>query len=60
MSGIVCPLSIGRFNLEDKAETARLSDFDDQALLAAVELDEQVTTRMLAKDFNIDQLTIVD
>ena len=49
----------GDSSLEDKAERSGLSDFDAQVLLAAVETDERLTTRMLANDFNVDQSTIV-
>jgi len=45
--------------LEGKPGRGRPSDFDDQALLAAVEEDESLTTRMLAEDFNVDHSTIV-
>ena len=34
-------------------------NFDDQALLATVEEDESLTTRMLAEDFNMDHSTMV-
>ena len=37
----------------------RPSYFNEQALLAAVEEDESMTTRMLVEDFNVDQSTIV-
>ena len=49
----------GDTSLEDKEGRGRPSDFDDQALLTAVEEDESLTTRMLAADFNVDQSTIV-
>ncbi|GFV25554.1 histone-lysine N-methyltransferase SETMAR [Trichonephila clavipes] len=46
-------------SLEDKPGRGRPSDFDDQALLAAVDEDESLTTRMLAEDFNVNQSTVV-
>ncbi|GFY42378.1 histone-lysine N-methyltransferase SETMAR [Trichonephila inaurata madagascariensis] len=46
-------------SLEDKPGRGRPSDFDDQALLTAVEEDESLTTRMLAVDFNVNQFTVV-
>ena len=49
----------GDTSFEDKAGRGRPSDFDDKALLAAVEEDESLTTRMLAGDFNVNQSTIV-
>uniref|UniRef100_A0A914EC09 Mos1 transposase HTH domain-containing protein n=1 Tax=Acrobeloides nanus TaxID=290746 RepID=A0A914EC09_9BILA len=49
----------GDISLEDKEERGRPSDFDDQALLAAVEEDESLTTRILAKQFDVDHSTIV-
>lgn len=49
----------GDTSLEDNPGRGRPSDFDDQALLAAVEEDESMTTRMLAEDFNVGQSTIV-
>ncbi|CAK9829646.1 Histone-lysine N-methyltransferase SETMAR [Anthophora retusa] len=49
----------GDTSLEDKPGRGRSSDFDDQALLAAVEEDESLTTRMLAYNFNVDHSTIV-
>ncbi len=49
----------GNTNLEDDEGRGRPSDFDDQALLTAVEEDECLTTRILAEDFNVDQSTIV-
>jgi transposase len=49
----------GDTSLEDKSGRGRPSDFDDQGLLAAVEEDESLTTRMLAEDFNVDHSTIV-
>ena len=39
----------GDTSLEDKPGRGRPSDFDDQALLAAVEEDESLTTRILAE-----------
>ncbi|GFU25808.1 histone-lysine N-methyltransferase SETMAR [Trichonephila clavipes] len=45
----------GDTSLEDKLGRRRPSDFDDEALLAAVEEDESLTTRMLAKDLNVNQ-----
>ncbi|CAD5226558.1 unnamed protein product [Bursaphelenchus xylophilus] len=49
----------GDTSLQDKPRRGRPSDFDDQALLAAVEDGESLTTRMLADDFNVNQSTIV-
>ncbi|KAK6757995.1 hypothetical protein RB195_015676 [Necator americanus] len=49
----------GNISLEDKEGRGRPSDFDDQALLTAVEEDESLTTRTLAEDFNVSQSTIV-
>lgn len=46
-------------SLPDKEGRGRPSNFDDQALLAAVEADESLTTRLLAEDFNVDHSTIV-
>ncbi|GFY44378.1 histone-lysine N-methyltransferase SETMAR [Trichonephila inaurata madagascariensis] len=43
----------GDTSLEDKPGRGQLSDFDDQALLAAMEEDESLTTRMLAEDFTM-------
>ncbi|KAI4465818.1 mariner mos1 transposase-like protein [Holotrichia oblita] len=40
-------------NLADEEGRGRPSNFNDQALLAAVEEDESLTTRMLAGDFNV-------
>ena len=50
----------GNTSLEDEKGRGRPSDFDDQALLDAVEEDESLTTRILAEMFNVDQSTIVD
>ncbi|KAK6736822.1 hypothetical protein RB195_019488 [Necator americanus] len=50
----------GDISLEDKEGRGRPSDFDDQALLTAVEEDESLTTRMLAEDFNVNQSSISD
>ena len=49
----------GDTNLADEEGRGRLSNFNDQALLAAVEENESLTTRMLTEDFNVDHLTIV-
>ncbi|PRD20649.1 UNVERIFIED_CONTAM: Histone-lysine N-methyltransferase SETMAR [Trichonephila clavipes] len=46
-------------SFEDKPGIGRSSDFDDQALLAAVEEDESLRTRMMAEDFNVNQSTVV-
>ena len=46
-------------NLADEEGRGRPWNFDDQALLAAVEEDESLSTRMLAEDFNVDHSTIV-
>ena len=45
-------------NLEDEEERGRPPNFDDQALLPAVDKDESFTSRMLAEDFNVDHSTI--
>uniref|UniRef100_A0A914DZD2 Mos1 transposase HTH domain-containing protein n=1 Tax=Acrobeloides nanus TaxID=290746 RepID=A0A914DZD2_9BILA len=49
----------GNTSLEDKGGRGRPSDFDDQVLLAAVEEDESLTTRMLAEQFDVDHSIIV-
>ena len=49
----------GDTSLEDEGGRGRPSDFDDQALLDAVEEDESLTARLLAEMFNVDQSTIV-
>ena len=49
----------GDTNLVDVEGRGRPSNFNDQALLSAVEEDESLTTRMLAEDFNVDHSTIV-
>jgi len=49
----------GDTSLEDEGGRGRPSDFDDQALLDAMEEDESLTTRLLAEMFNVDQSTIV-
>ena len=49
----------GDTSLNDKSGRGSPSNFDDRALLAAVEEDEILTTRMLAEDFNVDHSTIV-
>ena len=49
----------GDTSLEDKPGRGRSSDFDDQDLLAAMEEDESLTTRILAEQFNVDHSTIV-
>uniref|UniRef100_A0A914C3I4 Mos1 transposase HTH domain-containing protein n=1 Tax=Acrobeloides nanus TaxID=290746 RepID=A0A914C3I4_9BILA len=49
----------GDTSLEDKPGRVRPSDFDDQTLLAAVEEDESLTTRILAEQFNVDHFIIV-
>ena len=41
-------------NLADEEGRGRPLNFDDQALLAALEEDESMTTRMLAEEFNVD------
>ncbi|GFS52693.1 hypothetical protein TNIN_180871 [Trichonephila inaurata madagascariensis] len=46
----------GDISLENKPGRGRPSDFDDWALLAAVEEGESLTTRMLAEDFNVKQM----
>ncbi|GFY59035.1 histone-lysine N-methyltransferase SETMAR [Trichonephila inaurata madagascariensis] len=49
----------GDTSLKDKPGRGLRSDFDDQALLAAVEEDESLTTRMLAEEFNVNQSKVV-
>uniref|UniRef100_A0A914EDA0 Mos1 transposase HTH domain-containing protein n=1 Tax=Acrobeloides nanus TaxID=290746 RepID=A0A914EDA0_9BILA len=49
----------GDISLKDKEGRDCSSDFDDQALLAAMEEDESLTTRMLAEQFDVDHSTIV-
>ena len=49
----------GDTSLKDEEGRGRRSDFDDQALLDAVEEDESLTTRILAEMFDVDQSTIV-
>jgi transposase len=49
----------GDTSLEDKPGRGRISDFDDDALLVAVEEDESYTTRILAEMFDVGQATIV-
>ena len=49
----------GDTNLADEEGRGRLSNFNDQTLLAAVEENESLTTRMLTEDFNMDHSTIV-
>ncbi|GFV68902.1 histone-lysine N-methyltransferase SETMAR [Trichonephila clavipes] len=46
-------------SFEDKPGIGRSSDFDDQALLAAVEEDESLKTRMMAEDLNVNQSFVV-
>ena len=50
---------LGDTNLEDEEGRGRSSDFDDAALLETVEEDENLTTRMLAEQFDVDHSTIV-
>ncbi|GFY58024.1 histone-lysine N-methyltransferase SETMAR [Trichonephila inaurata madagascariensis] len=50
---------LGDISLENKSVRGRSSDFDDPDLLAAVEEDESLTTRMLAEDFKVNQSTVV-
>uniref|UniRef100_A0A914CSZ2 Transposase n=1 Tax=Acrobeloides nanus TaxID=290746 RepID=A0A914CSZ2_9BILA len=52
-------LKDGDTSLKDEEGRGRHSDFDDQALLDAVEEDESLTTRILAEMFDVDQSTIV-
>uniref|UniRef100_A0A914BV98 Uncharacterized protein n=1 Tax=Acrobeloides nanus TaxID=290746 RepID=A0A914BV98_9BILA len=49
----------GDTSLKDEEGRGRRSDFDDQALLDAVEEDESLTTRIFAEMFDVDQSTIV-
>jgi transposase len=49
----------GNTILADEEGRGRPSNFDDQELLAAVEEDESLTTRILAENFNVDHSTIV-
>ena len=48
----------GNMRLNDDERIGRPSNFDDQALLIAVEEDESLTTRTLAETFNVNQSTI--
>ena len=48
----------GDTSLEDEEGRGRCSDFDDQALLDAVEEDESFTTQMLAEQFEVGVGTI--
>ena len=45
----------GDISFADENGRGRPSNFDDQALLAVMEENESLTTRMLAEDFNVDQ-----
>jgi predicted transcriptional regulator len=49
----------GNTSVDDEPGRGRPSEFDDKALLEAVEEDESLTTRMMADEFNVDQSTIV-
>ena len=49
----------GETNLANEEGSGRPSNFDDQALLAAVEEDKSLATIVLAKHFNVDHSTIV-
>ncbi|CAD1473378.1 unnamed protein product, partial [Heterotrigona itama] len=49
----------GDTNLVEEKGRGQPSNFDVQALLAAVEEDKILTMRMLAEDFNVDHSTIV-
>ena len=49
----------GNTSLEDEKGRDRPSDFDEAALVQAVEEDESLTTRILAEQFHVDQSTIV-
>ncbi|GFX25976.1 histone-lysine N-methyltransferase SETMAR [Trichonephila clavipes] len=46
-------------SFEDNPGRDQPSDFDDQALLAALEEDESLTKRKLAEDFNVNHSTVV-
>ena len=48
----------GDTNLADEKGIGRPSNYDDQALLDFMEEDESLTSRMFAKDFNVDHSTI--
>ena len=59
ISEIQCRKGFARFksgdtSLEDKSGGSRQSGFDDQELLAAVEENESLTSRILAENFNVD------
>ena len=43
----------GDTDVEDKEGRGRKSEFDDEALLEAIEEDESQTTRMLAVEFGV-------
>ncbi|KAF8770505.1 Histone-lysine N-methyltransferase SETMAR like protein [Argiope bruennichi] len=49
----------GGSSVENKPGRDPPSEFDDEALLAAVEGDGSLTTRMLADNFSVDPSTIV-
>lgn len=47
------------YSLEDITERDWQTDFDDQALIVALEEEQSMTTSMLAEDFSVSQSTIV-
>lgn len=49
----------GNTSLEDVGGRGRPSNFDDHALLQAMEEDKSLTTRMLPEQFDVSQSTIV-
>uniref|UniRef100_A0A1A9ZPN0 HTH_48 domain-containing protein n=1 Tax=Glossina pallidipes TaxID=7398 RepID=A0A1A9ZPN0_GLOPL len=53
------PFKSGDTSLEDKPGRVRSSDFDDQTLSTAVQRDENLATRTLANNFNVNHSTIV-
>ena len=46
-------------NLADEERKGQPSNFDDQTLLATLEEDESMTTRMFTEDFTVPHSTIV-
>lgn len=49
----------GDTNLADEEGRGRPSNFNDKALMTAVKENDKLTTRTLAKDFNVNHSTIV-
>ncbi|KAF8795415.1 Histone-lysine N-methyltransferase SETMAR like protein [Argiope bruennichi] len=59
MKGMVSRFKYGNSRLEDKPGRGRPSDFDDQALLAAIKGDEILITLMLIDNFKVYRSAIV-